>query len=48
MIPATIPPVCKVPNCQSGAQLLSKEGDKVRYMLTCRRHWVGQISQKIN
>lgn len=41
MIPANIPPVCKVPNCTAGAQLLSKQGDTVRYMLTCRRHHAG-------
>jgi hypothetical protein len=38
-----IPPVCKVPNCTNGAQLLSKHGDTVRYMLTCRNHHTGQI-----
>jgi hypothetical protein len=38
-------PVCKVPECNQGVQLLSKQGDTVRYMLTCRRHWVGLISR---
>jgi hypothetical protein len=36
-------PVCKAPNCTQGAQILSKQGDTVRYMLTCRRHWHGLI-----
>ena len=43
MILPDIPPVCRVPNCTQGVQLLSKQGDNVRYMLTCRRHWVGLI-----
>jgi len=43
IIPATIPPVCLVPNCKQGAQILSKQGDSVRYMLTCRRHYTGLI-----
>ena len=38
-----IQPVCKTPNCKQGAQILSKQGDTVRYMLTCRRHWYGLI-----
>lgn len=36
-----IQPVCRVPNCKQGAQILSKQGDNVRYMLTCRRHHAG-------
>jgi hypothetical protein len=43
MIPANIPPVCLVPDCKQGAQILSKQGDSVRYMLTCRRHYAGLI-----
>jgi hypothetical protein len=38
-----IQPLCPVPNCTQGAQLLSKQGDVVRYMLTCRKHWAGLI-----
>lgn len=38
-----IQPVCKAPNCKEGAQLLSKQGDTVHYMLTCRRHHTGLI-----
>jgi len=36
-------PVCKVPECKQGASILSKKGDNIRYMLTCRRHWYGLI-----
>jgi hypothetical protein len=43
MIPENTQPVCRVPECKQGVQLLSKQGDTVRYMLTCRRHWVGLI-----
>lgn len=43
MVPLNIPPVCKALNCKEGAQLLSKQGDNVRYMLTCRKHWTGLI-----
>jgi hypothetical protein len=38
-----IRPICKVPECKEGAQLLSKQGDNVRYMITCRKHWVELI-----
>ena len=46
MIPANVPPVCLVPDCKQGAQILSKQGDNVRYMLTCRKHWYGLIPNK--
>jgi len=46
MIPLTIPPVCLVPNCQQGRQILSNEGGSRRYMLTCRNHYAGLISKK--
>jgi hypothetical protein len=46
MIPLTIPPVCLVPNCQNGRQILSKEGGSTRYMLTCRSHHTGLILKK--
>ena len=42
-----IPPVCKVPNCKLGAQILSKQGDTVKYMTTCRHHWVELTKNKI-
>ena len=45
MILANIPPVCLVPNCKHGAQILSKQGDNVRYMLTCRRHYAGLVTR---
>jgi hypothetical protein len=38
MIPANIQPICRVPNCKEGAQILSKQGDNIKYMITCRRH----------
>ncbi len=34
-----VPPICKVPNCKKDSQILSKQGDQVRYMNTCARHW---------
>jgi len=46
MIPLTIPPVCLVPKCQNGRQILSKEGSSTRYMLTCRSHHTGLIPKK--
>jgi hypothetical protein len=36
-----IQPICSTPECQQGAQILSKQGDSIKYMLTCRRHWYG-------
>jgi hypothetical protein len=44
MLPMDIPPVCRAQGCKEGAQILSKQGDTVRYMLTCRRHWTGLIA----
>jgi len=38
-----IQPICQVPGCKQGVQLLSKQGDVVRYMITCKRHWVDLI-----
>jgi hypothetical protein len=43
MIPENTQPVCKVPECKQGASILAKQGDNIRYMLTCRRHWYGLI-----
>ena len=43
-----VPPVCKALGCKEGASILSQQGDNVRYMLTCRRHWYGQIKEKVN
>ena len=43
MVPADIPPVCKVPECRLGSSIMAKQGDTMRYMLTCRHHWYGQI-----
>jgi hypothetical protein len=34
-----VPPICRVPDCQHDAQILSKTGDQVRYMNTCSKHW---------
>ena len=34
-----VAPICKVPNCKHDAQISSKQGDQVRYMHTCSRHW---------
>jgi len=48
IIPLTIPPVCLVPKCQNGRQILSKEGASVRYMLTCRKHWSGLIARSVS
>jgi hypothetical protein len=42
-----IQPVCQVPNCKHGAQILSKQGDNIKYMLTCRRHSANLIPQNI-
>jgi hypothetical protein len=38
-----IQPICKVPGCKQGAQILSKQGDTIKYMLTCRMHHTGLI-----
>jgi len=46
MIPASVPPICLVPRCQQGRQILSKEGGSTRYMLTCRSHYAGLIPKK--
>ena len=45
IIPPSIPPVCLVPKCQNGRQILSKEGSSTRYMLTCRSHHTGLIQK---
>jgi hypothetical protein len=42
-----LPPICKVPNCKFAAQILSKEGDRVRYMHTCSKHWNDLIPEEI-
>jgi hypothetical protein len=34
-----VAPICKVPNCKHDAQISYKNGDQVRYMNTCSRHW---------
>jgi hypothetical protein len=38
-MPVNVAPICKVPNCKHDSQVLSKQGDKIRYMNTCSRHW---------
>jgi len=43
MTSLTTLPVCLVPKCQKGRQILSKEGGSTRYMLTCRNHYAGLI-----
>jgi len=42
-----VPPTCKVPNCKQNSQILSKVGDKVRYMHTCSKHWNDLIPTEI-
>ena len=42
-----IPPMCKVPNCGHDSQILSKTGDKIRYMNTCSKHWNDLIPEEI-
>jgi hypothetical protein len=42
-----VPPICKVPNCKHDAQVLSKQGDNIRYMNTCSRHWNELIPEEI-
>ena len=42
-----VPPICKVPNCKNDAQISSKQGDQVRYMHTCSRHWIELIPTEI-
>ena len=38
MIPLNIPPVCQAEGCKHGSSILSKQGDNIKYMKTCRRH----------
>jgi hypothetical protein len=38
MIPLNTQPVCQVDGCKDGASILSKSGDHITYMKTCRRH----------
>lgn len=47
MIPLDIPPICQVPDCQLPAQLLSKQGDNRKFMLTCRRHCADMIPRPV-
>jgi hypothetical protein len=47
MISLDIPPICRVPNCQEPAQLLSKQGDNRKFMLTCRRHCADMIPKPL-
>jgi hypothetical protein len=42
-----VPPICKVPNCKQDSQILSKVGDRVRYMHTCSKHWNDLIPLEI-
>ena len=34
----SIPPVCQVPGCQKGQQIMAKYGSDISYFKTCRRH----------
>jgi hypothetical protein len=45
MTPTTTPPVCRVPECQRGASILSKKGDTITYMKTCSRHTYKDINK---
>ena len=45
-LPSNIAPLCKAPDCKNGASILSQQGDCIRYMLTCRKHWYGQVPQE--
>ena len=42
-----IAPICKVPNCKNDAQISSKQGDQVRYMHTCSKHWNDLIPEEV-
>jgi hypothetical protein len=36
--PTNIQPLCQVPNCKEGAQILSLSGTTATWMQTCYRH----------
>ena len=38
MQPENLQPVCRVPGCRNGAQMLSIKGTKAVWMKTCRFH----------
>ena len=38
MKPSNIQPVCEVPGCKEGAQMLSIQGSRATWMRTCNRH----------
>ena len=38
MKPDTLQPVCPVPGCKNGCQILSIHGSEATYMQTCKRH----------
>jgi len=38
MKPTNIQPVCQVPGCKEGAQMMSIQGGLATWMKTCRRH----------
>ena len=36
--PINLQPVCQVPGCDHGVQMLSMQGNKAMWMQTCKRH----------
>jgi hypothetical protein len=38
MKPENIQPVCQVPGCKEGAQMLAIQGSTATWMKTCNRH----------
>ena len=36
--PTNLQPMCEVPNCEHGAQMLSMQGSTATWMRTCKHH----------
>ena len=36
--PTNLQPVCQVPDCKEGAQMMSIQGSTATWLKTCRRH----------
>lgn len=46
MKPENIQPVCEVPGCKEGAQILSIQGNQATWMRTCNRHTFQDLKEE--
>jgi hypothetical protein len=44
--PINLQPVCEVPDCKNGVQMLSMKGSTAAWMRTCKRHTYKDIPEE--